>query len=100
MEDGKPRFGEWGTDVRSSKVYVRPHLLEVDRQSGPHSFKATVKNINSAGPLVRLEVINDVGDTVQIELSQEKYQLLKIRKGETVFVTPKEVKVFADDFSI
>ncbi len=100
LEDGKPHFGEWGTDIRSSKVYVRPHSLEIDRQGSKNSFSAIVKSINSAGPLARIEVINDVGDLIQVEVSQERYQSLKIQKGESVFVTPREVKVFSEDFSI
>lgn len=100
LDNGKPQFGEWGTDVRSAKVYVRPHLLDVEREPGKNSFKAVVKNINSAGPLVRIEVLNDIGDTIQIEMPQERYRTLKIQKGESVFVTPREVKVFTDDFSI
>ncbi len=100
LEDGKPHFDEWGSNVRSSKVYVRPHLLDVDRQAGKNSFRAHVKSINSAGPLVRIEVINDVGDLIQVEMPQERYQTLKIQKGEFVFVTPKEVKIFNEDFSI
>ena len=100
LEDGKPQFDEWGTNVRSSKVYVRPHSLEIEREGGKNSFRALVKLINSAGPLVRIEVVNDVGDPIQVEMAQERYQKLKIQKGEFVFVTPKEVKVFNEDFSI
>ncbi len=100
LEDGKPQFGEWGSDVRSSKVYVRPHSLEIDREGGKNSFRAVVKSINSAGPLARIEVINDVGDSIQVEIAQERYQALKIIKGESVFVTPRDVKIFNEDFSI
>ena len=100
LEDGKPQFGEWGTDIRSSKVYVRPHSLDIDREGSKNSFRAVVKSINSAGPLARIEVVNDVGDSIQVEISQERHQLLKIQKGEFVFVTPREVKVFNEDFSI
>lgn len=100
MGDGKPQAGEQYAGFISPKVYVRPHLLDVDRRAGENSFRAVVKTINSAGPLVRIEVVSDLNEAIQVEMSQERYQILKIKKGEFVYVTPKEVKVFNDDFSI
>lgn len=100
IDDGKPYFGETAKVLSSAKVYVRPHSLEIDRKGSQSSFGAKIKMINSAGPLVRVEVVNDFGESIQVEMSQEKFKLLKLQKDEVVFVTPKEVKVFADDFSI
>ncbi len=76
-------------------VYVRPHLLEIHRQpNGGGHFRATIKHINSAGPLVKIEALSEWGDPVQVELSQEKFRELQLIKEETVFIIPKELKVF------
>jgi sulfate transport system ATP-binding protein len=77
-------------------VYVRPHLLEIHRQPnrGGGHFRATIKHINSAGPLVKIEALSEWGDPVQVELSQEKFRELQLTKEETVFIIPKELKVF------
>jgi sulfate transport system ATP-binding protein len=76
-------------------VYVRPHLLEIHRQpNGGGHFRATIKHINSAGPLVKVEALSEWGDPVQVELSQEKFRELQLAKEETVFIIPKELKVF------
>jgi sulfate/thiosulfate transport system ATP-binding protein len=76
-------------------VYVRPHLLEIHRQpNGGGHFRATIKHINSAGPLVKVEALSEWGDPVQVELSQEKFRELQLIKEETVFIIPKELKVF------
>ena len=75
-------------------------MLEIDRKGSQNSFRAVVKTINSAGPLVRVEVVNDLGDLIQVEMSQERFRALNLLKDEVVFVTPKEVKVFSEDFSI
>jgi sulfate/thiosulfate transport system ATP-binding protein len=76
-------------------VYVRPHLLEIHRQpNGGGHFRATIKHINSAGPLVKVEALSEWGDPVQVELSQEKFHELQLLKEETVFIIPKELKVF------
>jgi sulfate/thiosulfate transport system ATP-binding protein len=76
-------------------VYVRPHLLEIDRQpNGGSHFRARIKHINAAGPLVKVEATAEWGDPVHIEMSQEKFNDLQLLKDESVFVIPKDVKVF------
>ncbi len=78
-------------------VYVRPHLLEIDREpNGGSHFRARIKHINSAGPLVKVEAVAEWGDPVHIEMSQEKFRELQLLKDESVFVIPKDVKVFAN----
>jgi sulfate/thiosulfate transport system ATP-binding protein len=76
-------------------VYVRPHLLGIDRHAnGGNHFPARIKHINSAGPLVKVEAITEWGALVHVELSQERFQTLHLVKDESVFVIPKDVKVF------
>jgi sulfate transport system ATP-binding protein len=81
--------------VTGELVYVRPHLLEIHRQSnGASNFRATIKHINSAGPLVKIEALTEWGAPVHVELSQEKFRELQLAKDEAVFIIPKELKVF------
>jgi sulfate transport system ATP-binding protein len=81
--------------VTGELVYVRPHLLEIHRQSnGASNFRATIKHINSAGPLVKIEALTEWGAPVHVELSQEKFRELQLVKDEAVFIIPKELKVF------
>ncbi len=76
-------------------VYVRPHLLEIHRQpNGDGHFRATIKHINSAGPVVKIEAQAEWGARVQVELSQDRFRELQLVRNEAVFLTPKEVKVF------
>jgi sulfate/thiosulfate transport system ATP-binding protein len=76
-------------------VYVRPHLLGIDRHAnGRNHFPARIKHINSAGPLVKVEAITEWGALVHVELSQERFHTLHLVKDESVFVIPKDVKVF------
>jgi sulfate/thiosulfate transport system ATP-binding protein len=78
-------------------VYVRPHLIEIDREpNGGSHFRARIKHINAAGPLVKVEAVAEWGDPVHIEMSQERFRDLQLIKDEAVFVIPKDVKVFAN----
>ena len=58
------------------------------------NFRATIKHINSAGPLVKVEALTEWGAPVHVELSQEKYRELQLIKNEAVFIVPRETKVF------
>lgn len=76
-------------------VYARPHLLEIHRQpNGAAHFRATIKHINSAGPLVKIEAVAEWGEPVHVEMSQEKFRDLQLLKNESVFIVPRETKIF------
>ncbi len=76
-------------------LYARPHLLEIRRQAnGDAHFRATIKHINSAGPVVKIEALAEWGAPVHVEMSQEKFRDLALLRNESVFVIPKEVKMF------
>jgi sulfate/thiosulfate transport system ATP-binding protein len=76
-------------------VYVRPHLLEIRRlPNGGNHFRATIKHISSAGPLVKVETVTEWGMPVHVEMSQERFRALQLAKNEAVFVVPRDVKVF------
>jgi sulfate/thiosulfate transport system ATP-binding protein len=92
VADGKTYIHERET---GHVVYVRPHLLDIDRQAnGGDHFRARIKHINSAGPLVKVEAITDWGAVVHVEMSQDRFGVLRLRKDEAVFVIPKDLKVF------
>jgi sulfate transport system ATP-binding protein len=86
--------------AKEAKVYIRPHLLEIYRAPMKNAFRATVVFLNSAGPIARVEVQSEWGDAIQIELSQEKFQGLSLKKGDSVFVAIKDPKVFYEDYAI
>jgi sulfate transport system ATP-binding protein len=87
-------------EVASARVYVRPHMMEIDGEPGENRFQARIVHLNAAGPTVKVELLSHWGDTVLAEIPQERYQALHLKKGDVVFVTAKEMKVFAEDFSI
>ena len=92
IDDGQAYINEKET---GHIAYVRPHSIEIDRQpNGGSHFRARIKHINSAGPLVKVEVIAEWGDPVRIEMTQERFKALQLTKDESVFVIPKDVKVF------
>ncbi len=83
---------------RPARIFVRPHNLEINTHAtGKPSLRGRVQFINAAGPQVKVEVLTEFGEVLQVETSQERYQALNITKGSEVYVTPKEMRVFFDD---
>jgi sulfate/thiosulfate transport system ATP-binding protein len=105
LEGGKVHFSTlaWespehaGTPTQPARVFIRPHELSVDvTRNGHPALQATVTRIHSAGPNVRLELLAESGERLCAEVTQERYRSLNIANGATVYVTPRDVKVFAD----
>ncbi len=107
IENGKVYLGDTvfeldGADRRAvngasgkAALYMRPHLLELDRTPRGHeNFRATVKAINAAGPQVKVELVAEWGDPVQVEIDHERYRILAIEPGAQVFVHPRQSRVF------
>jgi len=105
VEDGKVHFASlsWESPelapntARPVKVFVRPHDFKVDTERNGHpSFRATVARVHSAGPNVRLELEAESGERVFAEVSQERFVAQGIAVGSQVFVSPQNVRVFAE----
>jgi sulfate transport system ATP-binding protein len=83
------------------RVFVRPHDLEVAREaSAEAAFRATIDRVNSAGPTVKIELTSEFGEIVQVEMPHDRFRPLGLRTGEQVYVVPRQVKVFVEDYSI
>jgi sulfate transport system ATP-binding protein len=76
-------------------VFVRPHSLEITRETHePNHFRATIRHINAAGPLVKVEAVTGWGAPVSVEMPQQRFRDLALTKGEEIFVIPKDLTVF------
>jgi sulfate/thiosulfate transport system ATP-binding protein len=93
VDNGTARIDREATE---HVVFVRPHALEIARHpNGGDHFRARTKHINAAGPVVKVEAITEWGAVVHVELSQERFRELELRKDEEVFITPRDLAVFA-----
>jgi sulfate transport system ATP-binding protein len=95
IDDGTAYIHEEAT---GNLVFVRPHALEIARQpNGANYFRATTKHINAAGPLVKVEAVTEWGAPVHVEMAQERFRDLALRNGEVVYITPRDLAVFANE---
>ncbi len=98
IENGQPLLGDAvASNAESALVFIRPHLLDiVNDPAAPNSFRARVSHVNPAGPVVKVELVSEWGDPVQVNLTQERYRELNLERGTDVYLVPKEMKAFPD----
>jgi len=82
--------------------YVRSHDIEIDRtQLDSTSLRAEIKHIQKLGPAVRITLaIEGNAEFVEAELTRDVFQNLGLQHGESVFVRPRQVRVFVEDYQI
>ena len=86
------------SDGTSARVFVRPHELEIERQQlNGSSVPSRVVRIQSAGPVVRVELTSEQGEAITVELTHDRYRELVLRTGEEVFVKVRDARVFVAD---
>lgn len=107
MEGGKPVIGapkEGGNDAGHAKpanVYVRPHELDIERhRNGEPAMEAVIARINPAGSFAKIGLSTTDGREIQVDLPYDRYLTLEPKQGETVFVSPRKIRIFAPDYEI
>jgi sulfate/thiosulfate transport system ATP-binding protein len=108
VHDGKATIGGLEIAVPGSrvsgetKVFVRPHELDLQtHQNGAPGLPAVVMHVTPAGSVTRVLVsVTETGMELTVELSPDRSAELKLKKGDTVFVAPRKVRVFEPDYTI
>jgi len=89
-------------ESRPATFYVRPHELEIEHMpNGAASLKARVERINPAGSVAKVFLMaSDFGLGLNVEISPERYLELALKTGDTVYVSPRKVRVFMPEYVI
>jgi sulfate transport system ATP-binding protein len=93
-----PYPGDHQQVLGDARVFVRPHDLTIDtKTNGLPALNASVVRIQSAGPLVRVELRTEDGQTLSAEISQERFDTMHLDAGSKVFVRPRHIRVFSGE---
>ncbi len=109
VEGGKAVFGSLVVDYPegrghvsgAARLLVRPHDLEI--HTGPNgnaSLPAQIARVLAAGPQVKIELLSAGGDVVNVEMPHQRFRELGIAAGDRVFVSPRDARVFMEDYVI
>ena len=74
--------------------YARPHELDLSRTELSGGLWAVVSNVTQAGSVARIELSDEEGRPMQVELSRERFLELNPVAGERFYITPRNVRVF------
>jgi sulfate transport system ATP-binding protein len=96
---GRLQSGQGGD---SSVAYVRSHDIEIDRSPlDSTSLQAEIRHIQKLGPAVRVTLaMAENNELIEAELTRDIFQNLGLQQGESVFVRPRQVRVFVEDYQI
>ena len=70
--------------------------LDVARTDSGGGLWAILETANLAGAIVKLELIDDDRQLLQVEVAREHYDGLNPKIGERLYVTPKKIRVFVE----
>ena len=89
---------EWaGARDQAAVAYVRTYDVELGPSpSGASSLEAVVRHVRAFGPVVRLELdLIEGGRTIEAHIPRDRFESLALGKGQRVYVSPTNVRVFA-----
>jgi sulfate transport system ATP-binding protein len=102
VESGKALLGPLAIDYpghtdstpQPAAGFARPFELDLSRTGLDGGLWATVTMVTQAGSVARIELADDDGRPIQVELSRERFLALAPLQGERFYVTPRNVRVF------
>lgn len=107
VEQGKAVFGsqvvgqEKADGIQTVRMFVRPHDLDILAQADARpALRARVMRIQSAGSMVKLELFGDVGGPFYAEIPHDRFKDLHLTPGSMVFASPRDARVFIEDYQI
>ena len=109
IHQGRVNIGESELDApewadaqdQAGVAYVRTYDVDLGPSpSGTSSMEALVRHIRAFGPVVRLELdLVEGGRTIDAHIPRDRFDELALTKGQRVYVSPTNVRVFAEPSS-
>ena len=89
-------------ESRAATAFVRSHELDIQRvRNGRPALQANVVHINPARTVVKVRLHSpEFGLWLNVDLGWETYTGLKLRAGESVYVSPRKMRVFVQNYQI
>ncbi|NJL32052.1 MAG: sulfate ABC transporter ATP-binding protein, partial [Phycisphaerales bacterium] len=86
---------------KPARLLVRPHELDILLEKGQEQdLPARIVRIQSAGPMVKIELLAEDGRTIQAEMSHQRFRELHLSIGDKVFTRARQAQVFVADYNI
>jgi sulfate transport system ATP-binding protein len=83
-------------DARPATGYVRPHDLDISRSEDGDGLWARVTGVRLAGAAARIDLEDEGGAPIQVEMGRDRLRQVRVTSGERVWVTPRRLRVFTE----
>jgi len=108
VESDRAVFGPWVLhndggvqDGQEARMFVRPYDLDINTmEDGRPAVKATVTRIQAAGPTAKFELLDENTQPIRVEMPHDRFRAMNIAKGDQVFVSLKDARVYVEDYTI
>jgi sulfate transport system ATP-binding protein len=99
IEIAVPEYAE--ANNAPAVAFARPHEIDIERNyKGSDGIEAVVRYLRILGPLVRLELDWQNGrEQIVAELPGSRYQEMRLREGDRVFIRLRDPRFFLKDGS-
>jgi sulfate transport system ATP-binding protein len=89
-------------ESRAATAFIRSHELEILRaKNGRPSLEAKVMHINPARPVVKVRVYSEAfGVVLNVDVPWDRYTELRLQVGDTVYVAPRQLRLFVQEYTI
>ena len=89
-------------DPRAATAFIRSHELEILRKkNGRPALEVKVTHVNPARPVVKVRVYSETfGVLLTVDVSWDRYTELRLNVGDTVFVSPRHLRVFVQGYAV
>lgn len=78
-----------------ARLMLRPHELALSPSpDGQHSFKACVQRVLTAGPIVKVDLLDNRNVRIQVHISHEEYREFPVETGHEVYIIPRCHRVY------
>jgi sulfate transport system ATP-binding protein len=107
VESGKAVFGSLVIDPPgglqiegdTARLLIRPYDLELHSNGQERQgLRARVTRVQSAGPVVRIELTSGTDQPIYVEMSHERFQQEPRAVGDEVYLTPRNSRLFVEDY--
>jgi len=87
-------FGGVGRTEAEAKMLVRPHDFAVSRLASSGGIPALAVRVQTAGAVVKLELIDGEAQTLCVHLSHAEYAADPVAVSERVYLVPRSSRIF------
>jgi len=102
VEEGRALLGPLAVDYpehasvqpHAAAGYSRPHELDLTRADEGGGLWARVGAINATGSIVKIELYDEEGHLIQVELGRDAHAALAPAVAERLYLKPRRLRVF------